>query len=78
MKFESEVATYDFYNDYNKRIGFGIRREYGNKSRIDGVLTSRRFTCLKRVRELLTKDATNGRVESRNHNRMHNAYGYFT
>jgi hypothetical protein len=47
MKFESETAAYEFYNDYSKRIGFGIRREYGNKGRIDGVLTSRRFTYFK-------------------------------
>jgi zinc finger SWIM domain-containing protein 3 len=47
MKFDSEAAAYDFYNEYSKRIGFGIRREYGNKSRVDGVLTSRRFTCYK-------------------------------
>ncbi|CAK8544076.1 unnamed protein product [Lathyrus sativus] len=47
MKFESEAAAYDFYNEYSKRIGFGIRREYANKSKKDGVLTSRRFTCFK-------------------------------
>ena len=47
MIFESEVAAYDFYNEYSKRTGFGIRREYGNKSKKDGVLTSRRFTCYK-------------------------------
>ena len=47
MKFDSEAAAYEFYNEYSKRIGFGIRREYGNKSRVDGVLTSRRFTCFK-------------------------------
>ncbi|XP_045810796.1 protein FAR1-RELATED SEQUENCE 5-like [Trifolium pratense] len=47
MEFESEASTYDFYNAYSKTIGFGIRREYGNKSRVDGVLTSRRFTCFK-------------------------------
>ncbi|XP_024625265.1 protein FAR1-RELATED SEQUENCE 5-like [Medicago truncatula] len=47
MIFESEVAAYEFYNEYSKRIGFGIRREYGNKSKKDGVLTSRRFTCYK-------------------------------
>jgi len=46
MKFDSEAAAYEFYNEYNKRIGFGIRREYANKSRVDGVLTSRRFTCV--------------------------------
>jgi zinc finger SWIM domain-containing protein 3 len=47
MEFESEVAAYEFYNEYSRRIGFGIRREYGNKSRKDGILTSRRFTCFK-------------------------------
>jgi len=47
MKFDSEAAAYEFYNDYSKRIGFGIRREYGNKTRVDGVLTSRRLTCFK-------------------------------
>uniref|UniRef100_A0A1S2Y170 Protein FAR1-RELATED SEQUENCE 5-like n=2 Tax=Cicer arietinum TaxID=3827 RepID=A0A1S2Y170_CICAR len=38
---------YEFYNEYSKRIGFGIRREYANKSKKDGILTSRRFTCFK-------------------------------
>jgi zinc finger SWIM domain-containing protein 3 len=47
MKFDSEAAAYEFYNEYSKRIGFGIRREYANKSKKDGVLTSRRFTCFK-------------------------------
>ncbi|KAK2402304.1 protein FAR1-RELATED SEQUENCE [Trifolium repens] len=47
MKFDSEAAAYEFYNEYSKRIGFGIRREYVNKSKKDGVLTSRRFTCFK-------------------------------
>jgi hypothetical protein len=26
MEFESEVAAYEFYNEYSRRIGFGIRR----------------------------------------------------
>ncbi|XP_045821955.1 protein FAR1-RELATED SEQUENCE 5-like [Trifolium pratense] len=62
MEFESEVATYDFYNEYSKKMGFRIRREYGNKSKIDGVLTSRRFTCFKEgnrgvdKRDYLTKE----------------------
>ncbi|GAU23100.1 hypothetical protein TSUD_184010 [Trifolium subterraneum] len=62
MEFESEVAAYDFYNEYNKKMGFGIRREYGNKSKIDGILTSRRFTCFKEgkrgvdKRDYFTKD----------------------
>ncbi|KEH16594.1 FAR1 DNA-binding domain protein [Medicago truncatula] len=47
MEFESEAVAYEFYNKYSRRIGFGIRREYGNKSKKDGILTSRRFTCFK-------------------------------
>jgi hypothetical protein len=45
MEFEPEIASYDFYNEYIKKIGFGIRRKYGNKSKKDGILTSRRFVC---------------------------------
>ncbi|KAJ1406993.1 FAR1-related protein [Sesbania bispinosa] len=33
MEFESEVSAYEFYNEYSRRIGFGIRREYGNQSK---------------------------------------------
>jgi len=47
MEFESETAAYEFYNEYSRRIGFGIRREYDNKSKKDGILTSRRFSCFK-------------------------------
>ena len=68
MKFEYEVAAYEFYNDYSKRIGFGVRREYGNKSRIDGVLTSRRFTCFKegtRVVDKRRQSTAESRAETR-------------
>jgi zinc finger SWIM domain-containing protein 3 len=47
MKFDSEATAYEFYNEYNKRIGFGIRREYANKRKKDRVLNSRRFICFK-------------------------------
>jgi zinc finger SWIM domain-containing protein 3 len=68
MEFDSEVAAYEFLNDYSRRIGFGIRREYGNKSKIDGILTSRRFSCFKEgrrgndKRDHLTKES---RAETR-------------
>jgi len=68
MKFESETAAYEFYNDYSKRIGFGICQEYGNKSRIDGVLTSRRFTCFKegtRVVDKRRQPTAESRAETR-------------
>ncbi|XP_024634834.1 protein FAR1-RELATED SEQUENCE 7-like [Medicago truncatula] len=68
MEFESEAFTYEFYNEYSKKCGFGIRREYANKSKKDGVLTSRKFVCSKEgrrgadKRDYLTKDA---RAETR-------------
>ncbi|KAK2428515.1 hypothetical protein QL285_027031 [Trifolium repens] len=59
MKFDSEAAAaYQFYNEYGKRNGFGIRREYYNKSKVDGVLTSRRFTCFKEGKRSVDKRRT--------------------
>ncbi|WJX45669.1 hypothetical protein P8452_32532 [Trifolium repens] len=58
MKFDSEPAAYEFYNEYSKRNGFGIRREYSNKSRVDGALTSRRFTCFKEGKRSVDKRRT--------------------
>ncbi|KAJ1426665.1 FAR1 DNA-binding domain [Sesbania bispinosa] len=55
MEFESEVVAYKFYNEYSKRVGFGIRREYGNKSKKDGILTSRRFSCFKEGKRSVDK-----------------------
>jgi hypothetical protein len=68
MEFESEASAYDFYNEYSKRIGFGIRREYANKSRVDEVLTSRRFTCFKEGTRIVDKrrhPTTEPRAETR-------------
>ncbi|KAJ1396932.1 FAR1 DNA-binding domain [Sesbania bispinosa] len=55
MELESEVVAYEFYNEYSKRIGFGIHREYGNKSKKDGILTSRRFSCFKEGKRSVDK-----------------------
>ncbi|KEH43385.1 FAR1 DNA-binding domain protein [Medicago truncatula] len=38
---------HDFYNEYIKKIGFDIRRKYGNKSKKDRIPTSIRFVCSK-------------------------------
>ncbi|XP_059658602.1 protein FAR1-RELATED SEQUENCE 7-like [Cornus florida] len=45
MEFDSEEKAYDFYNTYGGRIGFSIRKEYGNK--VNGRITSRAFVCNK-------------------------------
>ncbi|XP_028114166.1 uncharacterized protein LOC114312151 [Camellia sinensis] len=43
MEFPSEEAVYEFYNEYGRIVGFSIRRDYCNKSKEDGVMTSRKF-----------------------------------
>ncbi|KAK9697288.1 hypothetical protein RND81_08G027500 [Saponaria officinalis] len=75
MQFENEEIAYNFYNEYARSIGFGIRKEYRNLSKKDGVLfgylqvlTSRKFSCHKEgqrpvdKRDYHTKD---GRAETR-------------
>ncbi|KAM3712710.1 hypothetical protein ACJW30_01G203100 [Castanea mollissima] len=43
MEFEADEIAYDFYNEYGKNAGFSIRKEYVNKCKKTGVVTSRRF-----------------------------------
>ena len=47
MKFEANEIAYDFYNEYGRKTGFSIRKEYVNKCKKTGVVTSRRFVCAK-------------------------------
>ncbi|XP_028102314.1 protein FAR1-RELATED SEQUENCE 5-like [Camellia sinensis] len=45
MEFPSEEVAYEFYNEFGRIVGFSIRRNYCNKSKKDGVMTSRKFVC---------------------------------
>ena len=45
MEFEAYEIAYDFYNNYGKKTGFSIRKEYVNKCKKTGVVTLRRFVC---------------------------------
>ncbi|KAK4392918.1 protein FAR1-RELATED SEQUENCE 5 [Sesamum angolense] len=47
MGFESEDHAYEFYNAYAGRIGFSVRKDYVNRSKIDGAVASRRYTCFR-------------------------------
>ena len=47
MEFEADEIAYDFYNEYGRKAGFIIRKEYVNKCKNTGVVTSRRFMCTK-------------------------------
>ncbi|KAJ4756709.1 FAR1-related sequence 1 [Rhynchospora pubera] len=45
LEFDTEQEAYDFYKYYGWKMGFGVRREYGNKCKKTGEITSRKFTC---------------------------------
>ncbi|OMO69105.1 hypothetical protein COLO4_29258 [Corchorus olitorius] len=47
MGFESEDHAYEFYNTYAGRVGFSVRKDYVNRSKVDGAVVSRRFTCFR-------------------------------
>ncbi|XP_031265054.1 protein FAR1-RELATED SEQUENCE 7-like [Pistacia vera] len=47
MGFDSEDHAYEFYNAYAGQVGFSVRKDYVNRSKIDGAVASRRFTCFR-------------------------------
>jgi len=47
IEFESKIAAYEFYNKHNEKMGFGIRREYGNKSKKDDIFYFKKILKLK-------------------------------
>ena len=42
MKFDSDEHGFEYYNECATRIGFSVRKEYVNKSKIYGYVTSRK------------------------------------
>ncbi|KAK7266866.1 hypothetical protein RIF29_19524 [Crotalaria pallida] len=68
MGFDSEEHAYDFYNTYAGRVGFSVRRDYVNRSKVDGSVASRRFTCFRegfRQKEKMSINVTRPRKETR-------------
>ncbi|KAK7316134.1 hypothetical protein VNO77_34895 [Canavalia gladiata] len=47
MGFDSEEHAYEFYNAYAGHVGFSVRKDYVNRSKVDGAVASRRFTCFR-------------------------------
>ncbi|XP_028076184.1 protein FAR1-RELATED SEQUENCE 5-like [Camellia sinensis] len=47
MTFDSEESAYDFYNAYEGRMGFSIRREYCKKNKLTKQIISRNLVCNK-------------------------------
>ena len=46
MEFEAEEIAYDFYNEYGRKTGFSIKKEFVNKFKKTRVVTSRKFVCV--------------------------------
>lgn len=45
--FESDEDAYVFYTKYAKLLGFGVRKDWVNRSKVHGRVVSRKFTCSK-------------------------------
>ena len=68
MEFEAEEIAYDFYNEYGRNASFSIRKEYVNKYKKTGVVTSRRFVCTKegvRGKDKRDQNVKNPQAETR-------------
>ncbi|KAK4403573.1 protein FAR-RED IMPAIRED RESPONSE 1 [Sesamum angolense] len=44
-KFESDEQAYRFYNKYAELVGFSVRKDWVNRSKVHGRVMSRKFTC---------------------------------
>lgn len=47
MEFESDERAYKFYNKYAGLVGFSVRKDWVNRSKVHGQVVSRKFTCSK-------------------------------
>ncbi|XP_060190807.1 protein FAR1-RELATED SEQUENCE 5-like [Lycium barbarum] len=45
LEFDSDENPLNFYNEYARRVGFSVRREYLNTNKKLGYVTSRKITC---------------------------------
>lgn len=44
-EFESDEHAYKFYNKYARLVGFSVRKDWVNRSKVHGQVVSRKFTC---------------------------------
>jgi hypothetical protein len=60
--------AWNFWISYGGMVGFDVRKQYNNKSLVDGVYTSSRFVCAKAgLRRIDKRDhlTNNPRAETR-------------
>lgn len=46
-EFESDDHAYSFYNKYARLVGFSVRKDWVNRSKVHGLVVSRKYTCSK-------------------------------
>jgi len=44
---ERETKAWEFWKAYGEKAGFGVRKHDLNKRKVDGTITSCRYTCCK-------------------------------
>ncbi|KAF7824330.1 protein FAR1-RELATED SEQUENCE 5-like [Senna tora] len=47
MQFDNLESAWKFWKSYGGKMGFGVRKDFSNKSKKDGAITSCRFVCSK-------------------------------
>ena len=47
LEFESVEVAWEFWVEYGRKAGFGVRKQYVNKRKEDGAITSCRYVCCK-------------------------------
>jgi zinc finger SWIM domain-containing protein 3 len=55
LEFDSVDTTWQFWVEYGKKCGFGVRNDYLNKRKVDDLITSGRFVCSKEGSRLKDK-----------------------
>nr|XP_009761907.1 PREDICTED: protein FAR1-RELATED SEQUENCE 5-like [Nicotiana sylvestris] len=47
LEFDDDESAFNYYNEYARRIGFSVRKEYVNINKKLGYVTSQKLTCFK-------------------------------
>ncbi|KAF1889246.1 hypothetical protein Lal_00024568 [Lupinus albus] len=74
MKFEFEIDAYDIYNKYTWKSDFGICREYANKGKKDGIVTSIKSPAPNKINKYKVVKY----VAKRNHHLQQSVYAHVT
>lgn len=69
MEFDTIDGVFQFWKDYSKKVGFGVRKEYDNKDRKTGVVISKLFVCCKEGQKREKKNDDDDMIRHRSSSR---------